>query len=238
LTDLSKADVKCPEAARELRLVGRPSSFEEARSAVCAVASTSAEGRVPIGGFSLADLFTIAGDVQGLTAVLRALKDEGLSFIAEAPVDEIGDLEGALSASRDAQLPVARLTVGSPSAAGPMALFRQVLEAHRALGAVSVFAPLPRRHDREPSTGYEDVRAVALARILLPLDHVQVDWRLHGPKLAQVALTFGADDIDSVAPEDDQSQGRRRSPAEEIRRGIRSAGFEPIERDGRFARRG
>jgi 2-iminoacetate synthase ThiH len=60
---------------------------------------------------------------------------------------------------------------------------------------------------------------------------------LYGPKLAQVALTFGADDIDSVSAEDDQSRGRRRSPVEEIRRSIQAAGFEPVERDGRFRRR-
>ena len=37
---------------------------------------------------------------------------------------------------------------------------------------------------------------------------------------------------------DDQSQGHRRSPVEEIRRGIRAAGFEPAERDARFQLRG
>ena len=58
----------------------------------------------------------------------------------------------------------------------------------------------------------------------------------YGPKLAQVALTFGADDIDSVSPEDDESQGGgvrlRRNPQEH-----QAAGFEPVERDGRFDRR-
>jgi 2-iminoacetate synthase ThiH len=57
---------------------------------------------------------------------------------------------------------------------------------------------------------------------------------LYGPKLAQVALTVGADDVDAVSAVDDMSQGRRRAPLEEITRNIRAAGFEPVERDGRF----
>jgi len=82
------------------------------------------------------------------------------------------------------------------------------------------------------------VKRVAISRLLADnVDTIQVDWALYGPKLAQVALTFGADDIDSVSPEDDRSQGRRRSPLEEIRRSIQAAGFEPVERDGKFVDR-
>ena len=63
---------------------------------------------------------------------------------------------------------------------------------------------------------------MALARILLPsVPHIQADWTLHGPKLAQVALTFGADDMDNVSPLDEVAEGRRRAPLEEIRRNIR-----------------
>ena len=80
---------------------------------------------------------------------------------------------------------------------------------------------------------------VALSRILVQnVSTIQVDWDLYGPKLAQVALAFGADDLDSVSAADDQSQGQRRSPVEEIRRGIKAAGFEPLERDARFQLRG
>jgi aminodeoxyfutalosine synthase len=106
----------------------------------------------------------------------------------------------------------------------------------RRLRSIRVFAPLARTIDRtQPTTGYADVKRVALARLLIQnVDTIQVDWALYGPKLAQVALTFGADDIDSVAPVDDVSQGHRRSPLEEIRRSIQAASFTPVERDGRF----
>ena len=61
---------------------------------------------------------------------------------------------------------------------------------------------------------------------------MQVDWQLYGPKLAQVALTFGADDVDGVSAVDDMRLGRRRAPLEEIRRNIVAASGEPVERDG------
>jgi aminodeoxyfutalosine synthase len=66
------------------------------------------------------------------------------------------------------------------------------------------------------------------------VESIQVDWSLYGPKLAQIALTVGADDVDGVSAEDDMSEGRRRAPLEEVRRNIRAAGQDPIERTGRF----
>jgi aminodeoxyfutalosine synthase len=86
-----------------------------------------------------------------------------------------------------------------------------------------------------PTTGYEDVKMVAIGRLAAPnIPTVQVDWRRYGPKLAQVALTFGADDIDGVSPSDEAPEGRRRAPLEEIRRNIEAAGFQAVERSGRF----
>jgi hypothetical protein len=42
--------------------------------------------------------------------------------------------------------------------------------------------------------------------------------------------------VDGVSAEDDVSEGRRRSPLEEIRRNIHAAGQDPVERNGRFDR--
>ena len=68
--------------------------------------------------------------------------------------------------------------------------------------------------DRAPTTGFEDVQAVALARLLVDVPSIQVDWALYGPKLAQVALTVGADDVDGVSP---LEETRRRPPARAAR---------------------
>jgi aminodeoxyfutalosine synthase len=102
--------------------------------------------------------------------------------------------------------------------------------------AIDTINPLPMLLDTvRRTTGYEDVKMVALSRLAAPgIRHVQVDWQRYGPKLAQVALTFGADDLDNVSPSDDAPDGRRRSVLEEVRRNIEAAGFTPVQRDGNF----
>ena len=106
----------------------------------------------------------------------------------------------------------------------------------KGVAVIRAFAPLPRAFNPAvPTTGYDDVKRVALARLVVDnIASIQVDWSLYGPKLAQVALTVGADDVDAVSPEDETGEGRRRSPLEEIRRNIRAASQEPVERNGRF----
>ncbi len=118
-----------------------------------------------------------------------------------------------------------------------------ILERARALqaaiGGFRTFAPLPRTFTAaHPSTGFDDVKQVALARLLVPaIESIQVDWPLYGPKLAQVALTVGADDVDGVAAVEIGTLGTRRSALEEIRGNIRAAALDPIERNGRFESR-
>jgi aminodeoxyfutalosine synthase len=104
------------------------------------------------------------------------------------------------------------------------------------IGGIQAISPLPMMLSTfRPTTGYDDVKMVAIARLAAPnIPTVQVDWRRYGPKLAQVALTFGADDIDGVSALDEAPEGRRRAPLEEINRNIEAAGFAPVERTGRF----
>jgi aminodeoxyfutalosine synthase len=117
---------------------------------------------------------------------------------------------------------------------GELAARARALQA--SIGGLRSFAPLPRVVSvASPTTGYDDVKQVALARLMVDnIDSIQVDWQLYGPKLAQFALTVGADDVDSVSAVDPGTLGTRRSPLEEIRGNIRSAGLEPAERTARF----
>jgi aminodeoxyfutalosine synthase len=105
-----------------------------------------------------------------------------------------------------------------------------------AVGGFKVFAPLPRTFPvAQPSTGFDDVKQVALARLLVSnIDSIQVDWPLYGPKLAQVALTVGADDVDGITAVETGALGTRRSGIEEIRGNIRAAALEAVERNARF----
>jgi len=222
-----------PAGAREVRLAGGLPSLETAVKAVRGAAAMA--GGLPVSGFSLAALEALATAEHGtLASVLSALRDAGLTSLAEAPIDALTDWRGALEAASACAVAVPRLTIDS-AAGGIVPLLERVSEACRLPGVSPVFAPLPRRPGLEPTTGYEDVKSIALARLLLDIDHIQVDWRLHGPKLAQVALTVGADDVDNVAADEEHKEGRRRAPLEEILRNIRAAGLEPAERDASFS---
>jgi aminodeoxyfutalosine synthase len=221
--------------AGEFRIFETPRTLDEAVDVVSQALDVS-EG-IPVSAFCLFELSKLS---EGLPVVLTALRKAGLEVITQAPFDRLGAPERALEAVTDAGLQVARLTMNDPPQREWTDICREVAALQTRLGSIRVFAPLARSlDDAEPTTGYQDVKRVALSRLLADnVATIQVDWALYGPKLAQVALTFGADDIDSVSPEDDGSLGTRRSPLEEVRRSIRAAGLEPFERDGRFARRG
>jgi aminodeoxyfutalosine synthase len=227
-----------PPAAREIRLVGRPGSVDGTVSVVRQVARVG--GGRPLAGFALDDLVRLARAARiSLEALARHLREAGLESVAEAPVDRLDDAAAAVAAVVRGGLAAPKATVARAASSPEARLeaIRRVAALQRATGALRVFAPLPREVDpSEPTTGYDDVKHVALARIALAeVPSIQVDWTAYGPKLAQVALTFGADDLDRVPPVDRPDLGPRRSVREEVVRNIRAAWLEPVERDGRFA---
>jgi CofH/MqnC-like protein len=218
------------DGAGEIRLVGRPDSPDAAVAAVRAVGAIA--GGIPVTGFSLADLVELGSDLR---TVARRLREAGLEAVAEAPIDILSDAIAAVRECVDAGLPVPRLTVHKLAADARVKIVSLARDIQQATGAVRVFAPLARVSSiAQPSTGYDDVKQIAVARLLADnIDSIQVDWPLYGPKLAQVALTMGADDVDGVSPFAG-NLGRRRSPIEEIRGNIVAAGLEPAERNARF----
>jgi len=229
------APIAWPPAAAEVRIVGLPESRSAAIERVAQVAA-AARG-VAVSAYSLADLEQLAGRERVmLRTLLEELRAAGLELIAQAPFDELQHARGSIEEVNIAGLTLARLTISRASSADPLPVLKAVAVLQRAVAVIRTFAPLPRRvNPAVPTTGYEDVRRVALARVIVDeVPSIQVDWSLYGPKLAQVALTVGADDVDGVSPEDDTGQGRRRSPLEEIRRNITAAGQQPVERNGRF----
>ena len=220
-------------SAGEFRIIGRPASLDSALAAVRGAVGLA--GSAPVTGFSLADLLTLDG-ASSLAGACRALRDAGLESIAETPLDLLEDSGVAVGAARDAGLAVRRLTINTLPAADRLSLLNRARDLQKSLGGFHAFAPLPRAISvSAPSTGYDDVKQVALARVIADnIDSIQVDWSAYGPKLAQFALTTGANDVDGVAAVDPGTLGTRRSPIEEIRGNIRAAGLEPVERNARF----
>ncbi len=227
--------VAWPDAAGEIRIVGTPPTRETAIARVAEIAGRTRG--VPFSGFSLADLEQLSSR-EGVTlrALLEELQAVGLELVAEAPFDRLVDARRSVEEVNIAGLVLARLTIDQFASADSLPQLRAVSELQRAVGVLKAFAPLPRRmNPAVPTTGYEDVKRVALARLVCDnVPSIQVDWARYGPKLAQVALTVGADDVDGVSAESETTEGRRRAPLEEIRRSIRAAGLEPVERNGRF----
>lgn len=225
-----------PSQAKEIRITGSPKDVSHALELVDR-AKTFAGSRA-LSAFSWTDIERIAGDARKSTHdVLSQLRRAGLDACAELPLDRMDDVGAAIDAFHAAGFEHVRLTIDKVAAADRTALFFRAQQAQQRLGCIQAINPLPMTLATfRPTTGYEDVKTVAIARLAAPdVPTIQVDWLRYGPKLAQVALTFGADDIDGISPSEEAPEGRRRAPLEEVRRNIEAAGYTPVERDGRFA---
>ncbi len=110
-------------------------------------------------------------------------------------------------------------------------------------GGFMTFIPLsfipyetPMAHLPEP-TGLTDLKQIAVSRIYLDnFDHIKVYWIMTGVRIAQIALSFGADDIDgTVTQERIVHMAGAKTPemlsVDTIQRLILEAGREPVERD-------
>jgi len=110
-------------------------------------------------------------------------------------------------------------------------------------GGFQTFIPLAFHPDNTPlehlpkTTGMLDIKQIAVSRLVLNnFSHIKAYWQMMTPKIAQISLRFGADDIDGTVIEEKiyhdagatTPQGMRR---QELVRLIREAGREPIERD-------
>ncbi len=86
-------------------------------------------------------------------------------------------------------------------------------------------------------TAVDDLRTIAVSRLLLDnVDHIKAYWVSSGPDVAQIALRFGADDIDgTIVHETIYRAAGSRVPEglryDDLVRLIREAGRVPIERD-------
>jgi aminodeoxyfutalosine synthase len=87
------------------------------------------------------------------------------------------------------------------------------------------------------TTGFADIKNIAIARLLLDnIPHIKAYWIMMTPRIAQVALRFGADDIDGTVIEERIYHDAGATTAQSLRRSellrlIREAGRTPFERD-------
>ncbi len=88
----------------------------------------------------------------------------------------------------------------------------------------------------KPLTGYDQLRNIAVSRLMLDnFDNIKAYWIQLGEKMAQVALSFGANDLDGTVKAERITRAagaQKRSLAEEtLQNLVKGAALEPIERD-------
>jgi aminodeoxyfutalosine synthase len=110
-------------------------------------------------------------------------------------------------------------------------------------GGLQAFIPLAFHPDNNQMrklpapTGADTLRVHAVSRLMLDnIPHVKAFWIATGVEVAQIALWFGVDDLDGTVQEEKiyHMAGARTPEAmstSTIRRLIRAAGREPVERD-------
>jgi aminodeoxyfutalosine synthase len=91
-------------------------------------------------------------------------------------------------------------------------------------------------------TGMDALKTVAVSRLLLDnFDHIKAYWVMLTPRIAQIALQFGADDLDGTVVEEKIYHDAGATTPEhltraELERLIRAAGRVPVERDTLYDR--
>jgi len=90
------------------------------------------------------------------------------------------------------------------------------------------------------TSGLDDLRTFAVARLMLNnFDHIKAYWMIQGLKVCQVALQFGADDMDGTHGSTDEemiyhaagTQSGQYVDDREFRRLIEAVGFVPVRRN-------
>ena len=212
-------------------------------------------------GFSPPEIFYMAGQNHlSLEDLLQRLINAGLSSIpgggAEILVDRVRRqispqkcaasqwLEVMAAAHRAGLKTSATMMFGHLETRGErVEHLVKIRELQDATGGFTAFIPWTYQpggtHLARVALGaVEYLKTLAISRLVLDnVAHLQVSWVTQGPKVAQVALKFGADDFGSTMLEENvvaaTGVGYRLTRAE-IDTLIRQCGYEPQVRDHRY----
>ena len=115
-------------------------------------------------------------------------------------------------------------------------------------GGFQTFIPLAfhpentKMEDIIKPSGQMDLRVMAISRLMLDnFDHIKAYWIMLGEQTAQVALSFGADDLDGTVVHeliyhDAGAETPEGLTVSQLHHLIREAGCEPVERDTLYRR--
>lgn len=211
--------------------------------------------------FSPAELVHISKKAAvNLDTVIGALKDAGLGSVPGASdllVDRIRSkvsprkltkdewCEVAYALHRHGMRSSATMTYGMGETLDErvehLSVVRDVQDRTGILRAFipwSFSPPMTRMEDVLPATGIEYLKVVAVGRIFLDnVTYIQAGWLTEGMKLAQIALTMGANDMGGVLMEEVVVKAtgiETRTNQTELIDIIRNAGKTPVQRDSDY----
>lgn len=121
--------------------------------------------------------------------------------------------------------------------------FERLRELQDETGGFQTLIPLAFHPDNTelshlpPTTGFDDLKNIAVGRLMLDnFDHVKGYWTMISPRLAQVSLSFGSDDMDGTILEEKITHEAGALTPQELTldyfvKLIKEAGRTPVERD-------
>lgn len=262
---LAKAREGVEQGAREIHIVGGENPnlpYSALRAMVAGVRALAPA--VHIKAFTASEIACFA-EREGVTVeeIIRDLMDAGLNsmpgggaeiFSADVraqvcPAKISGEewLEVHQTAHRLGLKTTATMLYGHvESYADRVDHLLRLREAQDQTGGFQAFIPLsfqPKNSalDYLPGpTGMDDLKTLAVARLLLDnFLHIKTYWVMTGLKLAQIALFFGANDMDGTVVEEvislmSEAGHGQVVPKDELVRVIRNAGRVPVERDALY----
>ena len=215
---------------------------------------------VHIQAFTCVEIAHLAGLAgKPVDATLKILRDAGLDSIpgggAEVFSPRIRELTCDKKLSGEGWLEVAQiahrqgLKTNATMLYGHIETIEERIEHLDALrtaqdetGGFLAFIPLsfhPKNTEMSKlsrTSGIDDLKNIAVARCFLDnFPHIKSYWVMVGPKMAQIALSFGADDVDGTVKEEiithmAGAETEQAMSIEELVRLIKEAGRTPIQR--------
>ena len=185
-----------------------------------------------------------AGSGLDLREIIARLHDAGLDSIAGDDAQAQCGTEEWIAVHRAAHTlgmrTVATMNFGAGEAGAGEAvdqcvdLLAAVRQLQQETGGFTAFIPrsLPSRNASggwDGPTAVEQLKTLAVARIFLDnIENIQLNGAAQGLKVLQMGLRFGANDAGSIAP---LASAANHPSEEDLRRIIRDAGFQPVQRD-------
>jgi cyclic dehypoxanthinyl futalosine synthase len=210
-----------------------------------------------IEGLSASEILSLAaGTGLDLRETIARLRDAGLDSIASDDAQAQCGAEEWLAVHRAAHglgmSTVATMHFGAGQALElRVDLLAAVRQLQQETGGFTAFIPrsLPSRNASggwDGPTAVEQLKTLAIARVFLDnIENIQLNGAAQGLKVLQMGLRFGANDAGSVAPQalgakagngastagGENAAAANRVSEEDLRRIIRDAGFQPVQRD-------